>query len=160
MANVAGDNLFLFEGLRDTKGVVDHCLLDRVHLKDRDKWPTITTLVLQDFIFQRIGKATSLQRWSYFTSSQDSVFSVTILLWILSNTSGNKCNRILLMQLLLKRLLWLLVIGLRIKVFGKQVQRNTISSSLSVRKPMSISCLVCFVYYEYTSRSTAVKWQK
>lgn len=33
MANVAGDNLFLLEGLRDAERVVDHRLLDRVHLR-------------------------------------------------------------------------------------------------------------------------------
>lgn len=31
VANVAGDNLFLLEWLRDAKSVVDHGLLDRVH---------------------------------------------------------------------------------------------------------------------------------
>lgn len=34
MANVAGDDLLLLEGLRDTECVVDHCLLDWVHLRE------------------------------------------------------------------------------------------------------------------------------
>lgn len=34
MANVAGDDLFLLEGLRDTERVVDHRLLDGIHLRD------------------------------------------------------------------------------------------------------------------------------
>lgn len=33
VANVAGDNLFLLEGLRDAERVVDHRLLDGVHLR-------------------------------------------------------------------------------------------------------------------------------
>lgn len=33
MANVAGYDLFLLQGLRDTKRVVDHRLLYRVHLR-------------------------------------------------------------------------------------------------------------------------------
>lgn len=37
VANVAGDNLFFLERLRDTKCVVDHCLLDGVHLRVRKK---------------------------------------------------------------------------------------------------------------------------
>lgn len=35
VANVAGDDLFLLEGLRNTECVVDHRLLDRVHLRDK-----------------------------------------------------------------------------------------------------------------------------
>lgn len=39
MANVAGDDLFLLEGLRDTERVVDHRLLDRVHLREGKRGP-------------------------------------------------------------------------------------------------------------------------
>lgn len=35
VANVAGDDLLLLEGLRDAKSVIDHRLLHRVHLKEK-----------------------------------------------------------------------------------------------------------------------------
>lgn len=34
MANVAGDDLLLLQGLRNAECVVDHRLLDRVHLRE------------------------------------------------------------------------------------------------------------------------------
>lgn len=76
VANVAGDNLFFLEGLRDTKCVVDHCLLDRIHLRDRNKRSVETTLVLVWFYFPKWETSV---RQNFIPSKKESIFSVSIL---------------------------------------------------------------------------------
>lgn len=78
MANVAGDDLFLLQGQRNTECVVDHCLLDRVHLRDRQKRPVQTTSVPGNFIFlNEQGLCSSPFRGE--ADRQDSFFCVAII---------------------------------------------------------------------------------